>query len=191
MGVDNSVRPGLISSKGMHLDDAALRAWEDGFFPEYRDRPSPDALRLQIANALGPEGLDRVRGADEGARLEWDHYDSMMADLDRMGVDPYGKSMDDVHAAIQAVQAAARDEGALWRDAYAVLDPDGATALDDEAAFIARTHGELLADDVDIPTGMTDAADKPVMQSARDTMDAWDDEAMTWDSAISCMGKVA
>jgi len=191
MGVDNTVRPGLIAARGMNLDDAALRAWEEGFFPEFSERPTPDQLRLQIANDLGPEGTDRVRGADEGARLEWDHYDHMMAQLDRLGVDPYGKSWEDVQAAVRAARGAQRDEDALWRDAYAIIDPEGAKALDEEAAFAARTYGELLDEDVAIPTGLTDADNKPVMQSARELMDAWDDETMTWDSAIACFGKVA
>lgn len=189
MGVDNSVRPGLIAGKGMDLDAAALRAWEDGFFPEFHDRPTPDHLRLQIAADLGPEGLDRVRGSDVGTRLEWDAYNGMMDDLDRMGVDPYGKSWEDVQAAIRAAEAAERDEDAFWRGALAFINPEAARALDDETAFIARIHGDLLAEDVDIPTNQFDADGKPGMQSARDTMDAWDDDAMSWDAATTCFGK--
>lgn len=189
MGVDNSMRPGLIAGKGMDLDDAALRAWEEGFFPEFHDRPTPDQLRLQIAADLGPEGMDRVRGSDAAARLEWDAYQSMMDDLDRMGIDPYGKSWSDVQAAIRAAQDSQRAEDDLWKDAFAQVNPEAAQALDAETAFIARTRGELMEGDVAIPVGLTDADNKPLMQSARDTLDAWDDEAMTWETATFCFGK--
>jgi DNA invertase Pin-like site-specific DNA recombinase len=48
-------RPGLISHKGMTLDDAALKAWEAGFFPGLSSRPSIDDL----LEAIGQD----VRGA--------------------------------------------------------------------------------------------------------------------------------
>ncbi|MBR9970807.1 hypothetical protein [Magnetospirillum sulfuroxidans] len=192
MGVDNSRRPGLIAGKGMDLDDAALRAWEDGFFPEFHDRPTPDHLRLQIAADLGPEGLDRVRGSDVGARLEWDAYNGMMDDLDRMGVDPYGKSWEEISASVDAYHAAEAESHRMFMEvALPKINPDAAQALSDEQAFIARIYGELLAEDVDIPTGLTDMDGRLDMVSARETMDAWDDEAMSWDSAIACFGKVS
>lgn len=37
-------RPGLIDAKGMNLDDATLKAWEDGYLPEHGERPPTQAL---------------------------------------------------------------------------------------------------------------------------------------------------
>lgn len=190
MGVDNTVRPGLISGRGMPLDDAMLRAWEAGFFPEAGTiRPDMDRLRLALADELGPEGVGRVRAEDETARIEWESYNEMMAGLDRMGVDPHGKSWDEVKAAVELAREAERAEADNWRVALAFLDEDAAKALDDDAALVARVRGELWAEDVAIPTGLTDADRRPVMASALDAMDAFDDEAMAWDAAVTCSRK--
>jgi len=56
MGMDNSARRGLefvgqetrfgplVNEEGLSLDDAALRAWEAGYFPELSDRPDIDTF---------------------------------------------------------------------------------------------------------------------------------------------------
>ncbi|MBC7908591.1 MAG: hypothetical protein H7Y60_17820 [Rhodospirillaceae bacterium] len=191
MGVDNTARPGLIAGKGLHLDDAALRAWEEGFFPEFHDRPDMDSLRLAMADELGPEGFDRVRGDDTTTRLEWDAYDGMMADLDRMGVDPYGKSWDDVQAAVTAARAAEQAENDLWKEALAFIDGGAAKNLDEETARISRARSALFEDDVMVPVGLVDDDGRAVTVSAREAMDALDNEADAWDGAVFCLGKVA
>lgn len=56
---------GLIGN-GPDADEWALRAWEAGYFPQYRDRPSAN----QLLDALSDEMRGRptyARGADEGA----------------------------------------------------------------------------------------------------------------------------
>jgi hypothetical protein len=52
-GLDNRFGP-LVHPNGRNLDDAALNAWEAGYFPELSDRPSVN------------EFLDAVRGSHEG-----------------------------------------------------------------------------------------------------------------------------
>lgn len=66
MGLTNASRKGmdfigqearfgpLVSDDGMKLDDAAMRAWEAGYFPDYADRPSVN------------EFLDALRSTHEG-----------------------------------------------------------------------------------------------------------------------------
>lgn len=66
MGLNNAPRRGmdhvgqehrfgpLVADSGMNLDDAAVRAWEAGYFPELNDRPSVN------------EFLDAVRSTHEG-----------------------------------------------------------------------------------------------------------------------------
>lgn len=68
MGLTNAARRGmdfvgqearfgpLVNSQGMNLDDAAMRAWEAGYFPELTERPSVNQF------------LDALRGTHEG----WD-----------------------------------------------------------------------------------------------------------------------
>ena len=49
-------RPGLITKRGLSLDDAALRAWEEGYFPLHRERPSVHDL----LDAIAQDQLGRV-----------------------------------------------------------------------------------------------------------------------------------
>jgi hypothetical protein len=41
-------RPGLISANGRNLDDAALNAWQAGYFPSHSERPSTNDLLRAI-----------------------------------------------------------------------------------------------------------------------------------------------
>ncbi|MDJ0894853.1 MAG: hypothetical protein QNJ92_06895 [Alphaproteobacteria bacterium] len=56
-------RPGLISGRGLTLDDAALRAWEEGFFTSFGDeRPGIQDLLDALTEDLS--GNPRVRDRD-------------------------------------------------------------------------------------------------------------------------------
>ena len=52
-GLETKIGP-LVNERGMNFDDAALGAWEAGYFPELTDRPSINTF------------LDAVRGTHEG-----------------------------------------------------------------------------------------------------------------------------
>lgn len=78
-GLETKIGP-LVNERGMNFDDAALGAWEAGYFPELTDRPSINTF------------LDAVRGTHEGttrrflpedlARL--DNYDSASAEREAL-----------------------------------------------------------------------------------------------------------
>lgn len=68
-------RPGLINAKGRTLDDLALKAWEDGYFPGHADRPTVneliDALGEDLhGRAVMPESVRDASGA-------LDYYDTV------------------------------------------------------------------------------------------------------------------
>jgi len=87
MGISSKARHGLLNNKsGMNLDDAALKAWEDGYFPMHGERPDIDefldALRDDFngtAKTLTEDGWDAV------ARQEY--LDEFERYLDDLGVD--------------------------------------------------------------------------------------------------------
>lgn len=68
LGVTNKQRPGLIRSAGIGLDDAALRAHEEGFFPEFSARPDPDTLRVAIKLSSGATTSGFPRSSCGGRR---------------------------------------------------------------------------------------------------------------------------
>ena len=75
--------PGLISKKGMGLDDAALSAWEQGYFPEFVERPSINDL----LNAIDDELRGKKRyNVEEEATFE-DELADLAEGLDMMGID--------------------------------------------------------------------------------------------------------
>jgi hypothetical protein len=62
----------LVHPAGMSIDDATLRAWEAGYFPGHRERPTPDDLLAAI---------DRTIAA--GARFDgrvWSEHDFGLID---------------------------------------------------------------------------------------------------------------
>jgi hypothetical protein len=61
--MDAGKHPGLLApNKGLHPDDAALSAWEAGYFPELGERPSIDALHEAVRAELA--GKRRYRTDD-------------------------------------------------------------------------------------------------------------------------------
>ena len=82
-------RPGLINNKGgVNLDDATLKAWQEGYFPEFQTRPEINDL----LEALGEDISGRsVRLGNSAADADQAIVDAA-ADLDRLlnelGIDP-------------------------------------------------------------------------------------------------------
>nr|WP_245173846.1 hypothetical protein [Erythrobacter sp. A6_0] len=77
MGVNNAARRGLdfvgqearfgplIDPDGMSLDDAALEAWEAGFFPEHTDRPDVNTFLDALRDTYDGNGGRRFRLDDQ------------------------------------------------------------------------------------------------------------------------------
>ena len=80
-------RPGLVNGRGLTLDDAALAAWEDGYFPEHAERPTPrdllDALREDL------NGSPRYSHFDEEKVAAWTGAQERNAEIRQLD-DKYG-----------------------------------------------------------------------------------------------------
>lgn len=192
LGVSNKSRPGLISGAGMDLDHAALRAWEEGYFPEFPERPDMDSLRQAVADEVGGY-TQRVRPGDAELQARWDAHRNLLEEVDRAGVNPSGKTFDEVTAEIQAhYRAEAHQAAEFDRTVSDFLNKDLPALkaeLDPERALVSEWRGRLMGDDMAIPANLIDDEGRAVTASARELMDAADDEFAAWDAAFGCVTK--
>ncbi|KKL67036.1 hypothetical protein LCGC14_2139000, partial [marine sediment metagenome] len=95
-GITPKSRPGIINNKtGMYLDDAALEAWEAGYFPDHTERPTVhefiDALRADVrgeSRRFTPEDADLLE------QQAWE--DQVVEAADRLGIKVSGRKLEDV-----------------------------------------------------------------------------------------------
>lgn len=58
LGVTTRTRPGVVNNqKGMQFDDAALKAWEHGFFPDHAERPTVNEFLQAVGEDYRGERL--------------------------------------------------------------------------------------------------------------------------------------
>lgn len=95
-------RPGLISKSGLDTDAMALRAWESGYFPELRERPTVQQFVARLEDDLRGDAQYSEHDAD--AVQEFRASVQYNAELDRLatdsGVDPAGKTHEEFWNAI-------------------------------------------------------------------------------------------
>ncbi len=135
----------LVRRNGMTLDDAAVFAWQHGFF----DTPERPTIN-EFIDVLGDDlaGNRRVRIADEAAMEDHRIAAEMQADLWRLGVDN-AKSSDEVRAILRADPDAAA-QLAEWRGP---ANEGSGRAQGDQA------HSSAAFDDLtDIPFAVRDQA---------------------------------
>ncbi len=109
MGITPKSRPGLINSKaGQSFDDAALHAWESGFFPDRGSRPDINTFLEALREDFN--GTPVVRQGD----LEKLAYNDYLASLDRsihdVGLDPATATAAKVQAAFDAAEKGAKSK---------------------------------------------------------------------------------
>ncbi len=186
-GIDHKRLPGLLKKDGLSSDDAARAAWEEGFFPEFRERPTPDQLHEALLDELAGNA-GRVRPDDEAILQDWLAWKSNMDELDRHGVDPGGKSLQEIGRELDAKRFRARPpvsdaEVAHWmtRSADDDFDVDGALAEFDRA--------QAEGGDLWLPaSGMADDGSQALVR-ASDILADFDRELDAWDAAAFCLGK--
>lgn len=88
--IEAGKRPGLVNRNGMSLDEAALKAWEEGYFPELAERPTIDDLVQALDDDL--RGRPRYTAKDEAAVAAFRQALGRNAEIDRLaaqlGIDP-------------------------------------------------------------------------------------------------------
>jgi len=82
-------RPGLVNQRGSSLDDAALRAWEQGYFPNHTERPSVREFLDALDDDL--RGNAVYRAADYATLESKAVADQMGEELARFGISPRAK----------------------------------------------------------------------------------------------------
>jgi hypothetical protein len=77
-------RPGLVNKGGINLDDAALAAWEAGFFPEHTERPDIAEFLDKLQEDLHSNNV--FSGADEAYTEDAKYVADMREDLANHGI---------------------------------------------------------------------------------------------------------
>lgn len=86
MGITNKTRPGFVNSKGLALDEAAMRAWEEGFFPEFPTRPEIKDLLDAIRDEYSGFRIS-LREKDQGYFESLEQFALANEALNQMGID--------------------------------------------------------------------------------------------------------
>jgi hypothetical protein len=85
IGITSRTRPGFINNKGLNFDDATLKAWEAGFFPQHTSRPEIDDLLTAIRDDFdGQRLVIREQDFDYFDRLST--FNKALEEADRLGV---------------------------------------------------------------------------------------------------------
>ena len=145
--------------KGLNLDDAALAAWEAGYFPDAGEtRPSIDDLLAALDNELAGQGVYRGGLTPDTVDLQSEYLqrlDTMGRTLSELGLDPAGMSNETIRQELEAVINQAAEQGDLFQSAPAtdsaafkawfgdskVVDADGKPLV----VYHGAVDGEILA----------------------------------------------
>lgn len=85
MDITSKSRPGLVRKKGRSLDDAALDAWEAGYFPEFPERPAINDLLEAIRKDFSGDAV--FSEFDEAAVRVVDDFKRAADELDQLDID--------------------------------------------------------------------------------------------------------
>lgn len=138
----------LVSDVGMNLDDAALSAWEAGYFPEFGDqRPDINALLDKLREDIA----GRPQYSERGGDVRTADHQAALADLDRMlgelGLSVKAATNEEIKAALAKFQAQPADGGFNQASAAVALDNDLSRLseegfLGDGAKFVVKDRSD-------------------------------------------------
>lgn len=134
--------PGLVSKKGVGLDDAALSAWEHGYFPEFSERPSINDLLEAIDEEL--RGNKRYN-IDEQLTFS-DQLAMLEENLDREGIDWRNMSPAEIEQAVNDIPELQRleREAAFYENFEPDIDYNMTGLTEDERDKILERQGMQL-----------------------------------------------
>lgn len=145
--MDARFKVGLVNRKGRNLDDAARAAWEEGFFPEYQDRPSIrdflDALRDDLTGTA-----PRIRLEDGALDEQAAAADALARELDAAGIDWRTLTDDEVEARWQDWTA---EQGARLNAEAPVPETARPVTLDDLEDIGAQADAARWQEDLAAP----------------------------------------
>ena len=138
--------PGLINKKGMTLDDAALMAWEHGYFTG-QERPTINDLLDAIDESL--RGNHRYNVEEE--RTFTDALDDLEQELDRMDIDWRNMTAAEIEKAVDELP----ELQSLEREAafYEQFEPEIGLSEDEAERLAIETEGKEypIIDEKDLP----------------------------------------
>jgi len=138
--------PGLVSNKGMTLDDAALMAWENGYFTG-QERPDINEFLEAVDESL--RGNHRYNVEEE--RTFTDALDDLEQELDRMGIDWQNMTAAEIEKAVNEIP----EMESLEREYefYENYEPIVGMDEDEYERFAIETEGKEypIIDEKDLP----------------------------------------
>ena len=139
--------PGLVSNKGMNFDDAALLAWQYGYFPSKMDRPDINEFLEAVDESL--RGNHRYNVEEE--RTFTDALDDLEQELDRMDIDWRNMTAAEIEKAVDELP----ELQSLEREAafYEQFEPEIGLSEDEAERLAIETEGKEypVIDEKDLP----------------------------------------
>ena len=165
--------PGLVSNKGMNFDDAALMAWENGYFPSKMERPDINEFLEVVDESL--RGNHRYNTEEE--RNFSDAIEDLREELDRLGIDYENMTAAEIEKAVDEIP----ELKSLEREAafYEQYEPEIGLSEDEAERLAIETEGKEypIIDEKDLPERYYQIAEENAKLDAENP--AYDGETIT------------
>lgn len=139
--------PGIVSKQGMNFDDAALMAWEHGYFPSKTERPDINEFLKAVDEGL--RGNHRYNTEEE--RNFSDAIEDLREELDRLGIDYENMTAAEIEKAVDEIP----ELKSLEREAafYEQFEPEIGLSEDEAERLAIETEGKQypVIKDKDLP----------------------------------------
>lgn len=139
--------PGIVSKNGMNFDDAALMAWEHGYFPSKTERPDINEFLEAVDESL--RGNHRYNVEEE--RNFSDAIEDLREELDRLGIDYENMTAAEIEKAVDEIP----ELKSLEREAafYEQYEPEIGLSEDEAERLAIETEGKQypVIEDKDLP----------------------------------------
>lgn len=139
--------PGIVSKNGMNFDDAALMAWENGYFPSKTERPDINEFLEAVDEGL--RGNHRYNTEEE--RNFSDAIEDLREELDRLGIDYENMTAAEIEKAVDEIP----ELKSLEREAafYEQYEPEIGLSEDEAERLAIETEGKQypVIKDKDLP----------------------------------------
>lgn len=139
--------PGIVSKQGMNFDDAALMAWEHGYFPNKTERPDINEFLEAVDEGL--RGNHRYNVEEE--RNFSDAIEDLKEELDRLGIDYENMTAAEIEKAVDEIPELKRlEREAAFYDQY---EPEIGLSEDEAERLAMETKSKQypVIEDKDLP----------------------------------------
>lgn len=135
-------------------DATVSQLWQEGYFPEFQERPDPNALYEAIREELGGSKRYSATTQQSGEIAELGGLVAFADMLDELGIDPGTMTDDEVRTALEAATNADAESGALFQFA----GTSAKTAPNSDQALVMLSEG-ATPEEIFSATGWTVGAD--------------------------------